>query len=139
MAMCTGNRGTAMSEINVTPMADVIIVLLIIFMMVTPVINQGVAVALPAAANIKEHNNEPKKVTVAISKGRRIQLNDIPIDDATEFATQMRAKVGELPAGGKIVYLRADTTLPYAEVIKIMDVCRHAGADELALIAEQKV
>jgi biopolymer transport protein ExbD len=134
-----GKKGGAMSEINVTPMADIMIVLLIIFMVVTPLIQKGVSVTLPTAANTKERKDEPKTVTVAITKDLRTYLNAKPYDNPTEFATQMKEKVDELPEGGKIVYLKADTGLPYSEVMKIMDVCREAGAEELALIAEKKV
>lgn len=140
MAMAAGGKkGGAMSEINVTPMADIMIVLLIIFMVVTPLIQKGVSVTLPTAANTKERKDEPKTVTVAITKELRTYLNSKPVDNATDFASQIKEKVDELPEGGKIVYLKADSNLPYSEVMRIMDVCREAGAEELALIAEKKV
>jgi biopolymer transport protein TolR len=139
MSMTTGKKGAAMADINVTPMADIMIVLLIIFMVVTPLIQKGVSVTLPVAANTKERKDEPKTVTVAIAKDLRTYLNSKPVDNAAEFASRVKEKVDELPEGGKVVYLKADAGLPYSEVMKIMDVCREAGAEELALIAEKKV
>jgi biopolymer transport protein TolR len=139
MSMTSDKKGGAMSEINVTPMADIMIVLLIIFMVVTPLIQKGVSVTLPTAANTKERKDEPKTVTVAIDKNLRTYLNSKPVDNPAEFANQVKEKVDELPEGGKVVYLKADSTLPYSEVMKIMDVCREAGVEEVALIAEKKV
>ena len=134
-----GKRGGAMSEINVTPMADIMIVLLIIFMVVTPLIQKGVSVTLPTAANTKERKDEPKTVTVALTKDLRTFLNSKPIDNPADFQAQLKEKVDELPEGGKLVYLKADTTLAYSEVMKIMDICREQGVEEIALIAEKKV
>jgi biopolymer transport protein TolR len=139
MSMTSDKKGGAMSEINVTPMADIMIVLLIIFMVVTPLIQKGVSVTLPVAANTKERKDEPKTVTVAVDKNLRTYLNSKPVDNPAEFANQVKEKVDELPEGGKVVYLKADSTLPYSEVMKIMDVCREAGVEEVALIAEKKV
>jgi biopolymer transport protein TolR len=139
MSMSTGKKGAAMSEINVTPMADIMIVLLIIFMVVTPLIQKGVSVTLPTASNTKERKDEAKTVTVAISKDLRTYLNSKPYDNPPEFASQVKERADELQEGGKLVYPKPDTNLPYSEVMKIMAVCQAAAAEELALIAEKKV
>ena len=69
-----GKKGGAMADINVTPMADIMIVLLIIFMVITPMLQKGVDVKLPIAGNTKERKDEPKTITVAIKQGR----HDLP-------------------------------------------------------------
>jgi biopolymer transport protein ExbD len=139
MAMATGKRGGAMSDINVTPMADIMIVLLIIFMVVTPLIQKGVSVTLPKAANTKERKDEAKTVTVALTSDLKTFLNSKRIDNPADFAAQLKEKVDELPEGGKLVYLKADSSLAYSEVMKVMDTCRENGVEEIALIAEKKV
>ena len=64
-----GSKGSVMADINVTPMADIMIVLLIIFMVITPMLQKGVDVRLPTAGNTKERKDEQKTITVAIKKG----------------------------------------------------------------------
>jgi len=139
MSMTVGKKGEAMSEINVTPMADIMIVLLIIFMVVTPLLQKGVDVRLPAAANTKERKDEPKTITVALTKDSRTFLNGKPLDNQAELTNLVKEKLEELPEGGKVVYLKADEGIPYSEVMKVMDLCRAAGVEEVALIAEKKV
>jgi biopolymer transport protein TolR len=78
MAMAVGGKkGGPMADINVTPMADIMIVLLIIFMVITPMLQKGVDVRLPQAGNTKERKDEPKSIVVAINK-----------DNVTYFGTQ---------------------------------------------------
>ncbi len=136
-----GSKGGPMADINVTPMADIMIVLLIIFMVITPMLQKGVDVKLPQAANTKEKKDDPKTITVAVKKDPlgKTYLNGIPLDTQAELTAKLKEKVDDLPEGGRIVYLKADEELPYAEVMKVMDLCRDAGVEEVALIAERKV
>ncbi len=136
-----GSKGGPMADINVTPMADIMIVLLIIFMVITPMLQKGVDVKLPQAGNTKEKQDNPKTLTVAVKKDPlgKTYLNGIPLENQADLTAQLKERVDELPEGGKVVYLKADEELPYSEVMKVMDLCREAGAEELALIAERKV
>lgn len=136
-----GQKSGPMAEINVTPMADIMIVLLIIFMVITPMLQKGVDVRLPQAANTKEKKDDPKSITVAVKKEPlgKTYLNGIPLENQGELTTQLKERLEELPEGGRIVYLKADEELPYSEVMKVMDLCREAGVEEVALIAERKV
>jgi biopolymer transport protein TolR len=135
-----GGKGGAMSDINVTPMADIMIVLLIIFMVITPMLQKGVDVRLPDAGNTKERQNEPNTITVAVTKDIRTYLGDKPLDNpAVELVPQLRERLEELPQGDRLLYLKADEELAYSEVMKVMDLCREAGVEEVALIAEQQV
>jgi biopolymer transport protein ExbD len=133
-----GTKGGPMAEINVTPMADIMIVLLIIFMVITPMLQKGVDVKLPQAGNTKEKKDEPKTITVALRKDLTLYLKGIRID-ANDLTPQVKQLLEDTGEGGKIVYLKADEELPYSEVMKVMDLCREAGVEEIALIAERKV
>jgi biopolymer transport protein TolR len=134
-----GKKGGPVADINVTPMADIMIVLLIIFMVITPMLQKGVDVKLPTAANTKERKDEPKTIIVAIKKDTTTFLGGIKVDNKDDLGRQGKERLEELPDTMKVVYLKADEELPYSEVMKIMDICRKAGVEEIALIAEQKV
>jgi biopolymer transport protein ExbD len=141
MSMNVGDKkGSAIADINVTPMADIMIVLLIIFMVITPMLAKGVDVALPKAENSKEKADNPKNVTVAVTVKGRTYLNGIEAENsANGLLPKLRELVEGLPDTGKVVYLKADVELPYKDVMSVMDFCREAGAEEVALIAEKKV
>src|SRR5262245_46425531 len=134
-----GNKGGSMSDINVTPMADIMIVLLIIFMVITPMLQQGVDVKLPTASNTKERKDEPKTIIVAVKQDATTYLNGIKVDNQSELVAKIKERLEELADTNKTVYLKGDENLNYSEVMKIMDFCREAGVEEIALIAEQKV
>jgi len=138
MAVGGGKKGV-MADINVTPMADIMIVLLIIFMVITPMLQKGVDVRLPTAANTKERKDEPKTIIVAIKKDTTTFLNGVKVENQPDLVKQVKDRLEELPDTMKVVYLKADEELPYSDVMKIMDFCREAGVEEIALIAEQKV
>ena len=128
-----------MADINVTPMADIMIVLLIIFMVITPMLQKGVDVKLPSAANTKERKDEPKTIVVAVKADTTTYLNGIKIENQADLVAQIKERLEELADTNKVVYLKGDENLNYSEVMKIMDYCREAGVEEIALIAEQKV
>ena len=133
-----GSKGGAIADINVTPMADIMIVLLIIFMVITPMLQKGVDVKLPTAGNTKERKDEQKTITVAVKKDSSTFLNGIPVPNQTEVVPQVKERLEDLPEGSKIVYLKADQELEYGEVMKVMDLLREAGVEEIALIAEPR-
>ena len=140
MAMQVGeSRGSVIADINVTPMADVMIVLLIIFMVVTPMISKGVDVTLPKAANTAEKKSDSQAVEVAIRKDTALFLGGVRVEGPNELRDKIKQRIEDLPEGGKIIQLKADIELPYAEVMKVMDLVRQAGVEEVALIAEKKV
>ena len=135
-----GKKGGPMAEINVTPMADVIIVLLIIFMVITPMLQKGVDVTLPEAANSKDQPDNQKTVTVALRRDGMLYLKGIQMPGGEqELKAKLPSAIEELPDADKVVYLKADERLKYTEVMKVMDLCREAGAEEVALIVEKKV
>jgi biopolymer transport protein ExbD len=134
-----GKKGGPMADINVTPMADIMIVLLIIFMVITPMLQKGVDVKLPQAVNSKERKDEPKTIVVAVRKDTTTYLGAQKLDDQNQLQALVKERLQDLPEGSRMIYLKADDQLPYAEVMKVMDLCREAGVEEVALIAERKV
>jgi biopolymer transport protein ExbD len=134
-----GKKGGPMADINVTPMADIMIVLLIIFMVITPMLQKGVDVKLPQAGNTKERKDEPKTIVVAVRKDTTTYLGTQKLESQAELLPQIKERLQDLPEGARMIYLKADEGLPYAEVMKVMDLVREAGVEEVALIAERKV
>jgi biopolymer transport protein TolR len=144
MAMAVGGKkGGPMADINVTPMADVMIVLLIIFMVITPLLQKGVDVKLPTAGNTKERKDEPKIPVVAVRKDMTTYLTQgtttQKLDNQADLLPQLREQMRDLAEGTRMIYLKADEQLPYSAVMKVMDLAREAGVEEVALIAERKV
>jgi biopolymer transport protein ExbD len=133
-----GSKGGVMADINVTPMADIMIVLLIIFMVITPMLQKGVDVKLPTAGNTKEKKDEPKTITVAVKKDSSTFLGGVRVEKQPDLVGLLKEKLEDVPEGSRVVYLKADAELPYSEVMKVMDLAREAGVEEVALIAEQK-
>jgi biopolymer transport protein ExbD len=134
-----GDKGGPMANINVTPMADIMIVLLIIFMVITPMLQKGVDVKLPIAGNTKERKDEAKTIIVAVKKDGTTYLGGTRLDNQAELGPQVKERLQDLPEGSRIMYLKADEQLPYSDVMKVMDICREAGVEEVALIADRKV
>jgi len=133
-----GNKGGPVADINVTPMADIMIVLLIIFMVITPMLQKGVDVKLPLAANSVEKKEQAKLVEVAIKLDKTTFLKGIAITRPEEFVPKVKEALEELPETERVVYLKADQELAYSEVMHVMDLLREAGVEEIALIAERR-
>jgi biopolymer transport protein ExbD len=137
--MQVGKKGGAIAEINVTPMADVIIVLLIIFMVITPMLQKGVDVKLPVAGNTQDRKEEETKVTVAVKLDGTTYLNGIMLSDQTQLLPQIEEQLQDVQEGERLIYLKGDEGLEYGAIMKVMDLCREAGVEEIALIAEPEV
>jgi biopolymer transport protein ExbD len=138
-------RGGPVADINVTPMADIMIVLLIIFMVITPLIAKGIDVELPKAANIRERPDDPNNIMVGFTKnfdiffkGVRLEMGSYDLN-RVELGERLREALKERGDTDKLAYLKADVALDYGEVMKIMDILRQAGIEEIALISEPKV
>jgi biopolymer transport protein ExbD len=143
MSMAVGeNKGGSIADINVTPMADIMIVLLIIFMVITPLLQKGVDVRLPVAANTKEKKEEQKTIQVTVKNDATFStyLGGKKLDNpATELVEQVKQRLEDASEDEKTVQLKCDVQLDYGEVIKVMDLLREAGVEDIALIAEKKV
>jgi biopolymer transport protein TolR len=122
----------AMTDINVTPLVDVMLVLLIIFMVTAPLIQSGVKVDLPrASAQQMEHEEE--KLVLTVTRDRRIFLGNTEIAPGElEAKLSTNARI----AKDKELYLHADRSLPYGQVVEIMATARRAGVESLGMITE---
>ena len=116
------------SEINVTPFVDVVLVLLIIFMITAPMLMRSMDVSLPSATLQRESPSERTIVTVD-AQGRTFVNNRAVNIELLENEIKQRVEVENL----RVAYLRADETLQYREIIKIMDLLKRAGVDTVGL------
>jgi biopolymer transport protein ExbD len=135
MAMDLGGaKGGVKSDINVTPLVDVMLVLLIIMMLVAPMLQQGVAVKLPTATNTVDKPEVQGQTVIAIAKDKGIYLNAKQIGEG-ELAT----KVTELLENSKdkVVLIKADEEVEYSAVMSAMDQLRQAGIEDIGLITER--
>jgi biopolymer transport protein TolR len=125
------------ADINVTPMADIMLVLLIIFMITTPLLQSGITVNLPKAKNPLDAPEADSKdaVVVALNRDGRIYLAKNPIteDGLTEYLLK-RFSGGEI---NKTIYLKADTAVAYGRVVQIVNQCRKTGVERIGLMAEK--
>jgi len=125
-------EGRPMAEINVTPLVDVILVLLIIFMVTAPMLQMGIDVNLPRVKSKTIDVNE-EKVVLTIDGAKEIFVNKTKIP-----LTELGTRLGDVFAGRieRELYMRADRTVPYGYVVEVMAEVRKAGIDKLGMITE---
>ena len=135
MAMDLGAKGSLKADINVTPLVDVMLVLLIIMMIVAPLLQQGVPVTLPLAANSSEKPETQDQTVVTIDRNKDVYLNGKAV-----AAGQMETRIKEIleDKSDKIVIIKADEEAPYSAVMDTMDELRHAGIEDMGLITETR-
>jgi biopolymer transport protein ExbD len=131
-----GGRGEVTSEINVTPMADVMLVLLIIFMVVTPMLQKGVSVDMAKTENPSTMTEADKEdsILVAVARDGKYYLNQdrISIDDLTDkVTTELTNRID------KTIYVKGDYRAKYGDVVKVVDSLRAAGVDKIGLLTEK--
>lgn len=126
------------SDINVTPMADIMLVLLIIFMITTPLLQTGITVNLPKARNPLDAPEADSKdaVVVAVNREGRIYLSKTAVseNELLDFLTK-RFSGGEI---NKTMYLKADQGVAYGRVVQIVDQCRKTGVERIGLMTEKE-
>ena len=135
MAMNLGGGGGIKSDINVTPLVDVMLVLLIIMMLIAPMLQQGVSVRLPKAENSVDKPETQGQTVVAIAANKSLYLNAKPVPEA-----ELARKITELleSKNEKIVLIKADEEVEYGTVMATMDQLRQAGIEDIGLITERK-
>lgn len=126
-------RNLPMSEINVTPFVDVMLVLLIIFMVAAPLMTAGVPLNLPETAANAVPNQDEEPLMVSIPVEGSLTIMDQPVADE-QVVTTLRTILAERQSGR--VFLRADGTIPYARVVQIMGALNAAGITDIVLVTE---
>ena len=124
MAMSSGSKGGLTNDINVTPMIDVLLVLLIIFMLVVPMSRKAIDLQLPDPSDQQQSANPPPQIVLEVLPGDKFLLNKEPLTKAT-----MLKRLKEIydPRPEKIIFVKGDPKAKYSEVIFAMDVARGAG------------
>ena len=125
-----GNEGGVMAEINVTPLVDVMLVLLIIFMITAPLMSHKVQIALPEAI-AQPNEQEPRTITMAVKKSGEIYWND---EEVTRewLQNQLRVEARREPQAN--LQIRADKTTEYGELMKIVAVAKNSGMKKVGFI-----
>ena len=130
-----GAKGGVKADINVTPLVDVMLVLLIIMMLVAPMLQQGVSVKLPTATNTVDKPEVQGQTVVAIGRDKSMYLNAKPVQEA-EIVTPVNELLENKTE--KIVLIKADEEVEYGAVMAAMDQLRQAGIEDIGLITERK-
>ena len=140
MGMQTGSgEGGYVADINVTPMVDVMLVLLIIFMVITPMLQSGVSVVLPSSKYPENDPNIVKETSVVVAItpdgqfyiGRdKVQQVDIP--------QRVKGMLKDKPPAEQVVYVKSDKAVKYGMVVSVIDSIREAGFDRIGLVAEKE-
>ena len=131
-----GSKGGLKADINVTPLVDVMLVLLIIMMLIAPMLQQGVSVKLPQASNTADKPETQDQTVVAVTSDRRLYLNGVPIQEGelqSKIQTLMETKKE------KIVLIKGDEEAPYSSIMNAMDRLREANIENIGLITERKI
>ena len=137
MSMDVGaGKGGVKSDINVTPLVDVMLVLLIIMMIVAPMLQQGVDVRLPTAANRTDKPDTQDQVVLGVKADGTLYLNSVQV---AERDMPDRVREALETKRDKIVYFKGDTDAPYGRIMAAMDALREAGIEDIGLIADPKM
>ena len=136
MGMSAGPKGGIKSDINVTPLVDVVLVLLIIFMVVTPMLQRGKSVELPKATEIeKEKGKDADPLILSITPDKKVFVENDEVDERA-LQDKLTEELSKDP--GKKLLLKGDNTLNVGDVRKVLEVARKAKAKQIALGVEEK-
>ena len=135
-----GGAGGLQSEINVTPMVDIMLVILIIFMVITPLLQQGVSVSLPR--EMKNPEEDPAiikdtSVVLAITADNGLYIGKNKIEKI-DLKNEIDKKMANKAADERIVYIRSDVNTNYGFVVDVINTVRESGIDQIGLVADKK-
>ena len=138
MGMQVGDKasGGLNSEINITPLADVMLVLLIIVMLIAPLLQKGVDVVLPEAANTTEKPENDEQTVLGVTADGRFYVDSVQVSGQDMLREVQRVLETKFE---KIVLIKADQDAQYSNVMSILDRLQRAGIEDIGLITERKV
>ena len=134
MGASVGNGNKFVSEINVTPFVDVMLVLLIIFMVATPMMSQGLEVDLPQTTQVEMLPTEADHMVLTVRSDGKIYLDEYGVDNMEDLEGYLQRLVKEK---NKTLFLQADKSVPYGTVVEVMGHIKAVGIEKLGVIAEQ--
>jgi biopolymer transport protein TolR len=133
LMQANGKSNGMVSDINVTPLVDVMLVLLIIFMVTAPMMTQGVDVKLPESS-APAIPSDDERIVVTVTQDRKVYINDNVVETG-ELESKLAA-IAENRLDKKGVFLRADEAIPYGYVMEVMGLIRQAGIDQIGMVTE---
>ena len=137
MAMDLGGaQGGVKSDINVTPLVDVMLVLLIIMMLIAPMLQKGVDVKLPEAGNSSDKPETQEQTVLAVTADKRFYVNGLQVAES-DLLTRLNAALEEKKE--KVVLIKGDSDAPYSSIMILMDELRKAQIENIGLITEKKL
>ena len=126
----SGRTQTALADINITPLVDVVLVLLLIFMLTAPVLQSGIVVAVPQTRSVNQLTEEHMVIT--IDKDQNVFLQDKPVN-----IHDLPALLGSTPKNTKrVVYVRADQKVPFGSFASVMDAVKQAGITNISIVTQ---
>jgi biopolymer transport protein TolR len=129
-----GRTQTSLAEINIVPLVDVVLVLLIIFMITAPIIQSGIEVNVPKTKTVKELTQE--RLVVTINREQRLFVDNTPIN-INELEQRLKVRIKD-PAQ-TMIYLRADEEVPFGSIAKVMDRAKQAGIVNISVVTQPYV
>jgi biopolymer transport protein TolR len=126
-----GRTQTSLADINVTPLVDVVLVLLIIFMVTAPVLQSGIEVAVPHTKTVKEITEE--RLVITIDRDQRVFLNNDPIN-INNISAELHKKVRD--PQGQSIYVRADENVPFGAFATVMDAVKQSGITNVSIVTQ---
>jgi biopolymer transport protein ExbD/biopolymer transport protein TolR len=127
----SGATRSSLAEINITPLVDVVLVLLVIFMITAPVLQSGIEVAVPKTKTVKEITEQ--RLVLTIDKSQQVFLGDAPVN-VHELAKKLQDK--GLDPTTQVIYLRADENVPFGAFAAVMDAVKQAGITNVSIVTQ---
>jgi biopolymer transport protein TolR len=122
---------TALAEINITPLVDVVLVLLLIFMLTAPVLQSGIEVAVPHTRSVNQLTEE--RMVITIDKDQNVFLQDKPVN-VNDLPTRLRTSTKS--EAKRIVYIRSDERVPFGAFASVMDAVKQAGITNISIVTQ---
>ena len=126
-----GRTQTSLSEINVTPFVDVVLVLLIIFMVTAPILQSGIEVSVPKTRTVKQITEE--RLVISIDKQQRVFFGNDPVN-INEIGARLRKKIRD--PQNQSIFLRADENVPFGAFATVMDAVKQAGITNVSIVTQ---